>query len=67
MASMPDWNDEDLVDLGPTLGSQAETWRNQKKRAEMRIAWDAVGYIASTGYSSCFALHGVEPLHLDDD
>jgi hypothetical protein len=56
----PDWDDEEIAELGYNLRTNVTAWQEQKKIARTRIAWNAEPYLASIDHNSYFVQMHVE-------
>ena len=51
----PDWDENEIKELGPNLRKVIRVWQKQKKIAKERLAWDVEGYLSSIDQATVFA------------
>ena len=55
LLTMPDWDGDEISELGENLRRYVESWRERKRLAHGQIVWDAMAYLRSIAPANVFA------------
>lgn len=56
----PDWDEDEIEELGSNLRAGVIVCRNEKDRLRKRLAWNAVEYLSYIDHSNAFAQFGAK-------